>query len=284
MRLKRKILWASAAGLTTLAAVSFFANRTPHSAAQIEMLADRLLEFGAVDFVHAAYDGPEQALFECVASGQVLNTQQSIRYRTAYQALLLNKQSLFTALDQNIELRENQGMQHPNNAGTHGIAGLHDHHDASAANNIADITENLKHLQTAWPLRRAMLANDIYKDLTDLMVHLAPAVHSVGLLPHDPMQPQTHPSYQAFYGAMKTAQAAEVNSTDYWRALQAAKTVYATLLNDIQKQVRKSNGALLHALSGKWLAMQTIAPRLSHESPSADARKKGGTHKPPCPS
>ena len=282
MSLKRKLLWASVAVVAALGASSYVANRVPHTVSEIEMLTDRLFEFGAVDFVHGAYDGPEAALFDCVAKGQILSQAQSIRYRLSYQALLLDKQTLFTALDQNIELRRDEGMMRANNADGTGIAGLHDHHDVSAANNVVNISENLAMFDAAWPLKRARLANDIYKDLTDLMVHLAPAVHSVGLLPLDPVPEQSPTNYRAFYEAMKRAQAAPVNTAQYWRAIDVAKAEYSEMLVDVQGQLRAENGAFLHLLSGRWLALQTVAPRLSVDSPSAEVRKKGGTHGPPC--
>lgn len=282
MSVGRTFLWASAALIVGIGVMSYNANKAPHTAVEVARLSDRLLEFGAVDFVHASYDGAEIALFECVAAGQPLSPDQSIRYRKSYQAALLEKQGLFARLDQNIELRQDEGMQSPNNAGGTGIKGLHDHHDGSASNNIANIAGNLQRLETAGPLRRAVLANDIYKDLTDLMVHLAPAVHSVGLVPLDPLPAQTHPDYSAFYKAMKQAQTAPVNSAPYWAALDAAKVAYGALLEDVQHKVRAANSPLLHAVSGRWLALQTVAPRLSETSPSAEKRKKGGTHGPPC--
>lgn len=282
MSLKRKILWASVAISAVLGGWSYGNNHATHTNTEIKMLTDRLFEFGAVDFVHSAYEGTERALFECVSAGQVLGAEQSIRYRRAYQALLLDKQSLFAALDQNIELRRDAGMDRANNAEGKGIKGLHDHHDGSAANNIVNIADNLEALKTAWPLRRALLANDLYKDLTDLMVHLAPAVHSVGLVSLDPMPEQSPAQYKAFYEAMKHAQMVPVNSDEYWGAIDTAQDAYANLLSDVQTQIRAQNGALMHAFSGRWLALQTVAPRLSEASPSAEERKKGGTHEPPC--
>ena len=98
--MKRAMLWASAATVIAIGTLSFTHNKTPHSAAEITLLSDRLMEFGAVDFVHGSYTGKEHALFECVRKGQPLSAAQSIRYRTAYQQVLLDKQGLFTRLDE----------------------------------------------------------------------------------------------------------------------------------------------------------------------------------------
>ncbi|WGW04482.1 hypothetical protein [Tropicibacter oceani] len=279
------MIWALrilAALALAAAALSWAANRQPLERDTIAMLTDRLMEFGAVDFVHDGYLGPEAALFACVTAGQTLNTEQSARYRIAYQGFLLDKQRLFSALDADLQLRQDQGMTLPNNVGGQGIAGLHDHHDASARANLEDIAQSLVRLETAAFTTRTLLANDIYKDLTDLMVHMAPAVHSVGLIPPDPM-PQDLPDtlsgpFARFYAGMKAAQGMAVNSAGYWSALDDAQSGYADLIAAVQSRLRARNGSLLHMMSGNWLSLQTVAPVLGVDSPSTQRRRQGG----PC--
>ena len=280
MRVKRTLGLASCLLVLGGFSASFFANRAPHNPENIAMLSDRLFEFGAVDFIHSGYDGESKALFDCVASGKELSDKQSMKYRKLYQQILLEKQGLFARLDANIALRRDEGLERTNNAGGMGIAGLHDHHDASAANNAKDIETGLLSLQSTWPLKRAIIANDIYKDLTDLMVHMAPAAHSVGLLEHDRMPMGLGQDFTAFYVGLKRAQAALINSPEYWAGVEAALVAYRALIAKTQSEVRQHNGSVLHALSGKWLALQTIAPRLNANSPSAKNRQDARA---PCP-
>lgn len=260
------------------AGLSFWVNRIPRSEAQIATLADRLFEFGAIDFVHGAYDGPKSALFACVGRGGHLTPQQSVDYRTAYQGYLFDRQALFVRLDADLQLRQDFEMADENNVGGHGISGLHDQHDLSAMANIADIADQLARLDVSKnPITRAWLANGIYKDLTDLMVHLAPAIHSVGLLPSEAI-PETVPDaiaapFSGFYAAMKEAQAVGVNSPAYWAAVDRALGHYAKLVQVVQDRVRARNGAVSHALSGQWLSIQTIAPNLGKNSPISGNRR-----------
>jgi len=281
MRLGRLVAGISILGLVGAGALSFSQNRTPHTSAEIALLTDRLFEFGAVDFVHAKVGGEHAPLFDCVAKGLVLTPAQSRAYRTAYQAMLLDNQRLFTVLDANLELRQDAGLGQPNNTGGTGIAGLHDHHDASAANNAVEIAQQLDALKTSGHIKRIALANDIYKDLTDLMVHMAPAAHSVGLLEmQEEGLGQSPTAYESFYRAMKAAQDTAINSAGYWQAVDTALAAYAVLVLDVQAEVRATNGAMVHAVSGQWLSLQTVAPRLGTSSPSAKDRQ--GT-KAPCP-
>ncbi|KAG1648494.1 hypothetical protein GQR58_029785 [Nymphon striatum] len=82
--------------------------------------------------------------------------------------------------------------------------------------NLADLDAALTVVETSKnPLRRAYFANEAYKDLTDLMVHLAPAVHSVGLLAGEDigtLSPQVKTPFVDYYNAMKLAQVADINS------------------------------------------------------------------------
>lgn len=264
---------------------SYMANRSAHSPAEIEMLTDRLFEFGSVSFVHNGYTGPHVDLFDCVRAGNTLTKAQSALYRSLYQGVLYDRQALFSRLDQDLQLRENEGMTKPNNTGGYGILGMHDHHDASATRNAASLWQALEDLAQAGLPERVVMANDIYKDLTDLMVHMAPAVHSVGLIPFDEVPEGVPASYTAFYSAMKAAQVAPINGPLYWTAIDAAQNAYAEMVLDVQRDVRRWNGAAAHMLSGRWLALQTIAPRLSYESPaSASRRTNAATTCPASPS
>lgn len=256
---------------------SYLANNTRLDADKIDMLTDRLFEFGAVDFVHNGYDGPENDLFDCVRNGAALDAQQSAQYRQSYQTYLQSRQGLFSRLDANLQLRHDYRMDMPNTVGSHGLSGHHDQHDLSALANLADLDAAIAVVETSKnPLRRGYFANEAYKDLTDLMVHLAPAVHSVGLLAGEDIgdvSPQTKAPFVAYYDAMKLAQVADINSADYWAAIDNALTAYQTLAQSVTDRIWAHNGALLHAVSGQWLSLQTVAPRLSQDSPGTQSRR-----------
>jgi len=271
---------AATSGIAVLAvfATSFVSNRAPLSAGTVAVFSDRLFEFSATEFVHSGYAKDDsrsgQTLFECVIEGRVLTHEQSTAYRTLVQGWLLEKQGLFERLDADIALRTDEGMNVANNVGGMGIPGTHDHHDASAAHNAHDIQSNLARLAEVGPLRRVHLANDIYKDVTDIMVHLAPAIHSVGLLKEDAVSAIDDEVFVQLYRAMKQAQAANINSEQYWRAIDDAMIAYQSYVLKVQADVRAQNGAVLHALSGQWLSLQTIAPRLSEDSPGSIRRRQ----------
>lgn len=273
----RRILGALAALSLGLALWSGWQNRAPHEDADIAMLADRLFTFGAISFVHDAYDGPDQGLFDCVVKGFQLTPAQSMRYRMRYQAYLLSRQSLFVNLDQDLVLKRDFGSTKDNNIQTTGIPGLHDQHDLSAMGNLADIAASLNKLSTDGPIGRIAAANNAHKDLTDLMVHMAPAIHSVGLLraesiPADVPTP-INTAFTQFYLGMKTAQATAINSPAYWASVKTALDGYATLTREIQNAVWATNGPIMHAVSGRWLSLQTVAPRLSEKSAGTQSRR-----------
>ena len=273
----RRFLLGALALVLMLIGWSGWINRAPHDDAQIALLTDRLFTFGAIGFVHDAYDGPDAALFDCVANGHALTAEQSDQYRHAYQNFLLSRQSLFVRLDADLVLRKDFGKNAQNNVHETGIEGLHDQHDLSALNNLVDISQSLADLNTAWFPGRVQQANDIYKDLTDLMVHMAPAIHSIGLLRAEPIPedipPDLKSAFEHYYHGMKEAQKAVVNSTHYWAAVDTALASYARLVDAVQAEVRTTNGPLAHSFSGQWLSLQTIAPRLGPNSPGTQERR-----------
>jgi len=259
--------------MTLAYGLSFMANRTPHTGDEIVVLTDRLFEFGAVSFVHGTVQG--DPLFACVARGDVLSPEQSDTYRQAYQAALLDRQALFVRLDADLRLETDYCMDLGNNVGRRGIGGRHDQHDLSAQANLRDLVANLAGIETALTLKRALLANDILKDLTDLMVHMAPAIHSVGTPGEADLSglPKTVATpYAAFYDGAKRAQFAAVNSPTYWQGVAQMQAGYAQIVQWVEAQLGLHNGPALHALSGRWLSLQTVAPRLSGTNPSAAHR------------
>lgn len=264
--------WIIRFGLFAVMAVfsiSLWVNSQPHGTNDISQLTRKLYQFGAISFVHEGYDGSAYKLFECVKNGHELTQEQSTIYRVEYQRYLQSQARLFTRLDENIEFATDVGMETTNNVGSKGIAGLHDMHDMSAGSNLVDLDRQVKALSGSGFFKRISLANDAYKDLTDLMVHLAPAVHSVGLLELEPVdaniEPQIAAHYLDFYSAMKNAQAEAVNSSTYFEEVERALAAYDLLVAQVQNAIWAENSAVIHALSGRWLSLQTIAPRLKNE-------------------
>ncbi len=252
---------------------SFVVNRNPIPAQDIRVAVDKLFHFSTIGFVHPRMDGAHADLFACVAAGKRLNDAQSIRYRRAYQAFLLSQQKLFSRLDEDLQIRQDHQMQEPNNIGELGIAGKHDHHDSSAVANFVDLVGASDELRQSSAMHRAWLANGMYKDVLDFMVHMGPAVHSVGLIEDDPVPETDSPfgaPFKRYYQAMKRAQNAAINSSEYYGAIEDALTAYASLVGAVQEKVDTHNGMVLTALSGRFLSLQTIAPRLKH-APAFDS-------------
>ena len=112
-------------------------------------------------------------------------------------------------------------MDRPNNIGGSGIDGRHDHHDVSVRRNFADLSLALDRIEAdeSWSLTRILNANRAYKNLTDIVLHLAVGVHSVSVDYQPPERPPEPGSMAAGFETMllayKTAQFEPVNSPAY---------------------------------------------------------------------
>lgn len=276
------ILAAAVAGLLIWQISS---TARPMPPARIATLTDRLFEFGATGFVHDRYSGPEAALFDCVLRGAALTPAQSVRYREAFTAYLLAQQELFVRLDADLHLATDFRASAPNNTGGTGLPGTHDQHDLSALANLTDMHRSLTALPRSGPVHRIRLANNIAKDLTDLMVHLAPAVHARAILSPEALPPglpaEIAAPFSRFYAGIKAAQAAPINGPAYWAALDDALAGYAALASVVQDRTRAHQGPVSRAVSGRWMSLQTVAPRLTQSAPSTGARRADTA---PCPS
>lgn len=228
-----------------------------------------LWRYGAIEVPHqlAAKDDPAQNLMDRVAAGEALSDADSARYRQAMQAVLADHQSLFALLDNNLCLAQDVAPEQTNNLGTRGIPGLHDLHAASAASNFAEMQADLEALPGAGAVRRIYLANEAYKDLTDLMLHLAPAIHSVVLTDDPalpvPSDPQLSQGFETFRTAMRMASFAPVNSPEYVAAIARAQSAYTDLALQVQAQITAHLSPLEQKIAGRWLALQGVQPRLT---------------------
>jgi hypothetical protein len=241
---------------------------SPFSREEMALRVVALWRYGAVEVPAqmAAADDPAQGLMARVAAGEVLDSAESARYRRAIQGVLAAHQGLFGLLDNNLCLVENAAPQEANNVGGIGIAGLHDWHAASAASNFDEMQGDLAGLATAGTFGRIYLANEAYKDLTDLMVHLAPATHSVVVGPAPALPEGADPGladdFAAFRRAMTEASFAEINSADYLSARARALDAYTDLAMAVQGQITAQLSPLEQRVAGRWLALQGVQPRL----------------------
>jgi hypothetical protein len=241
----------------------------PMTAPEIAVRTAALWRYGAVDVPHdmAGPENPKAGLMVRVAKGEELSAPDSTAYRLAIQQVLAANQRLFAVLDNNIVFASDTGPNDPNNCGGTGIAGRHDLHAASAASNFAELDASLKALSTAGPLGRIRHANRAYKSLTDLMVHLAPAVHSV-VLKNSPALPETADpalaqGFEHFRLAMTEASFAPIGSAAYNQALDQAQTAYAALVLTTQTRIIATLSPLEQRLAGRWLSLQSVSPRLT---------------------
>lgn len=238
-------------------------------AVQMRAQVAALMHYGAVDVPHdmAGAEHPEAALLARVAAGGELSAAESVRYRLAIQNVLVDNQTLFGLLDNNIVFASDVGPNDPNNCSGQGIAGRHDLHAASAASNFAEMEASLAALAAAAPLGRIRHANRAYKSLTDLMVHLAPAQASVILMDQPPLPPAADPAraaaFDAFRRAMTDAGFAPIGSPAHKAALDQAKAAFSDLALLVQDRVTAQLSPIEQRLAGRWLALQSVSPRLN---------------------
>lgn len=266
--LKRVVLAAVGVALLALIAVIAVQDATPFSARALEQRAKALFAYGSVEVPHelAGAEHAELALFNKVADGQGLTKDESKAYRRAFQGVLADNQRLFRALDNNLVFATDYAMDVPNSICGQGIAGRHDLHAASARSNFVELAGNLEALSNSGALTRVWNANEAYKNLTDLMVHLAPAVHSVVV-----DVPEVLPAFdsslsvpfETFRDAFQQAGFAPVNSREYHAAIAEGVAAYARLAEVVQTQITSELSPFEHKLAGRWLALHSVSPQLS---------------------
>lgn len=244
----------------------------PHSADDIRRYSGLLNEIAAIDVPHNDFLSDEQrryhaVLLQKVESGMKLNPGESSEYRQLIQSVLFNYQSRLVWLDRNLTVLSDVGMDRRNNIGGRGISGHHDHHDASARKNFADLSSALDRMEAAngWPISRVLSANRAYKNLTDIVLHLAVGVHSVsveyqppGVLP-DPGSMAS--DFEILLKAFKAAQFEPVNSPAYVADINQALDAYDRLVVTTQTRINAALSPLERRLAGRWLAIHTIAPQ-----------------------
>jgi hypothetical protein len=246
----------------------------PHSAKDVRLYTSLLNEIAAVETPHNGFLTPEQrqrhaALLSQVESGAELSPEQSRAYRQLIQATLLHHQPRLVWLDSKLTVLEDVGMPDTNNVGGRGIAGQHDHHDTSARRNFSELTDDLGWIDTAAgitaPLARIYYANRAYKNLTDIILHLAVSAHSVSVEyapPYREVEPGSMAAdFEAMVMAYKIAQFAPVNTPVYVAQIERAMDAYDRMVLAVQARINRRLSPLERRLAGRWLTIHTIAPQ-----------------------
>jgi hypothetical protein len=278
MRKLSRFLWRFAQFLVALIIIATFyiitRDAAPLNDAELMRMTDRLNEMSQTSVPHKrlmANDiyAANAALLAKVESGTELTLEESKIYRSLIQSTLFQKQKILSLVDSSLTVLPDMGMDKMNNVDVMGIAGMHDHHDTSASNNLSALLDELTKVESASgplaPLIRIKNTNAAYKDLLDILPHLSVAVQSIDL----PLAPPASwpdadlgAKFNAVLAAFKLAQFAPVNSPAYAAALHAGLGAYDALVLAVQARiVAKTNSAERH-IAGRFMAMQTLAPSL----------------------
>lgn len=246
----------------------------PHSAREVRLYTSLLNEIAAIDVPHNSFLSDEQKtansdLLRRVENGNELTPQQSRIYRQLIQDTLHDYQSRLVWLDSNLTVLPDVGMDDTNNIGGTGIHGDHDHHDVSARRNFSDLTAALQRLEAAngitAPVVRVFSANRAYKNLTDIILHLAVAAHSVSVeyMPSDQdvERGTMAADFESMLMAYKIAQFAPVNTPTYAAQIGRAMDAYDRIVLAVQARINQRLSPLEQRLAGRWLALHTVAPQ-----------------------
>ena len=186
-----------------------------------------------------------------------------------YTRGIAQKSTLFSWLDQEISFVENFAPEIENNCLDYGIGGRHDLHDQSAKQNIDDIIREVGELSNKSWLEQIIAVNNINKDLTDLLLHWAPAVHAIGVDHHGFSATRVGvlgQKYDQMAQAFKKAQFSEINSNAYWKNVDFALDAYVDLVFEVDRIIHRELSITQIRIAGRWLAVQTVAPMLDPEA------------------
>ena len=275
-----RTLFKRAAQIAALGAIGLAVYNTPYdpparTPQEISDLTDILNEAASVIAPHKSLGKKIRfenfPLFEKVEKGIELSEAESAEYRRHYQQIVLNNQLFFWSYDHQVTAMPDVGMDLPNNAGGQGIAGNHDHHDASARINLDLLKGNLARIDAASGVlaspARILAAIKAQKNLTDLMLHFGTVPQTVSV--HYVETPVAAgdtlaANFEAMLREYKTAQFAPVNSPAYWNAIHAGLAAYDKLIIEVQDHVRSKLGPVERTLAGRWLAWQSLTPPMGH--------------------
>lgn len=271
IRFRRILLWVAAALVLGLVFLCLPYDPPRWTAREISERVDLLNENAAVTTPHHTLGKKTReanlALFEKVESGQPLSAEESAAYRVLYQSILKDKQHELELIDRQLTVLTDFMPNESNNVGTQGIAGSHDHHDASAAANLAELRIDLSRLEQASGVTasftRVRAAISAYKNLTDIIEHMgtAPQTKSV------PNQPQAATDelkrlFESMMAHYKRAQFEPVNSPAYVTEVHLALDSYDAIVVLVQDRIYGHLGPLERSLSGRWGSWRSLGPSL----------------------
>ena len=281
MSRKRRIGRVAAALVLLLATVAagYIAlnyDPAPLSPQEVTELVDRINEGTAVQVPHFSLDDGKTRsehveLFQSVERGHLLSADESRQYRLVYQELLRQKQKRLRRFDRNLTVLPNVGMGLLNNVAGRGISGSHDHHDQSSRSNYADLRRSLDALPTRrGPVSSARSAILAYKDLRDIILHLATAPHTKSV-PYQPVQVAPGDTLGALFESVlreyKLAQFEPVNSAGYRVHVTNALTSYDALVLRVQRIVYANLTPFERTLAGTWAGWQSLSPDVDDYDP-----------------
>jgi hypothetical protein len=268
---RRILLWVAIFLAVVFVFLCMPFNPRMYTADEIRVRVDLLNEKAAISTPHHDLGKDIRAqhlpLFEKVEKGTPLTPEESVQYRLLYQSILNHKQHELALLDAQLTVLTNYMPDSPNNVGTHGIEGSHDHHDASSAANLAALRADLTRLETASgpaaSLTRIRAALETYKDLDDVILHMATAPQTKSV----PRAPEATPDaisqhYEGLMLHFKRAQFEPVNSPAYVSEVHEALNHYDALVLIVQDRVHAQLGPLERSLAGRWGSYRTLAPSL----------------------
>ena len=282
VRLRRIVVWVAAALVLAFVLLCLPYDPPKWTAREISERVDLLNENSAVTAPHMKLGKKTReanlALFEKVERGQPLSAYESAAYRVLYQSILKDKQSELKLLDHQLTVVTNFRLEEKNNVGTFGIEGSHDHHDASAAENLSVLRDDLLRLEQASgvtaPYTRVRAAISAYKNLTDIIGHMGTAPQTKSVLnepkaPADELQRQ----FEVMMVHYKRAQFEPVNSPVYVTEVHLALDSYDALVAIVQDRIYGHLGPMERSLSGRWGSWRSLGPSLSGVSPNRIPRK-----------
>jgi hypothetical protein len=210
-------------------------------------------------------------LFEKVETGQQLGVEEGREYRQLYQGLLLEHQTFFSHFDSQLIAITDLGMDQQNNVGSHGIEGHHDHHDESSRNNFIQIEKSYAVLQqnnfgnNFFSVNRIKNAIYIYKNLNDILFHLATVPHTKSIHYHAVSGDVSDERkiFEAMLQSLKEAQFMDVNSPEYQARIHLALIHYRQLVLISEELVYQHLSPIELKLVGNWGGWQSLTPKVS---------------------
>jgi hypothetical protein len=269
--MRRVVVWGVAALVVAFLLLLLPFDPPKWTVAEISHRADLINEKAGIDTPHKTLGKKTReanlALFEKVERGEPLTAEESASYRVLYQSILKESQSKLARLDHELTVLTDFMPAEHNNVGTLGIAGSHDHHDASAGANLAALRQDLARLEGAAgvfaSITRVKAAIGAYKDLDDVILHMAtaPQTKSVPRVPEAPTDAmQEH--FEALMLHFKRAQFEPVNSPAYAAEIHSALDRYVALVSLVQDRVYAQLGPVERSLSGRWGEWRSLTPPL----------------------